>query len=147
MKSYGIDSMSHPNDLTGFGTANFCGVAEYGQVLRRVSSRSFMRVRDEEQLRQTRVAADPCRIRIYRSVIPEGVYIFNGNDVISYYRWAANRACATAALHRHKLTFLGKSRKLLELAAKEFTATVLSIVVTFRQEMTPPSTSVRQKIG
>ena len=45
--------------------------------------------------KKTTEDSDP---QVYTSLKPEGVNIFTGNDVIGYFRSAANRVHATAAV-------------------------------------------------
>ena len=42
--------------------------------------------------------------QVYRSLIPEGVYALNGNDVISFFRSAANRVNTAAAVTDFAIT-------------------------------------------
>ena len=42
--------------------------------------------------------------QIYTRVIPEGIHILIGNDVISYFRSAADRVHATAAVTDYTVT-------------------------------------------
>ena len=62
---------------------------------------------------------------IYTNVVLEGLYILTGNNIISYFRLAANRIHATATAVDFTVITLSfwKTPELLKLATSQFSAT------------------------
>ena len=97
---------------------------------------------------ETTEASNP---QIYTNVDPEGLYIITGNDVISYFRLAANCIHVTATAANFTVTkkndLFGKSQKLLELTASKLHKRVYFLVMFGLHEMSRLWSPQRMKLS